>query len=185
VDQILTLEGYEVGEAETGKEALAALTFGVQERRGFITLVGEVGTGKTTLLLKLQSRLAQEGKSVRYLNCDLEEERQAANTTSKTLLDRLVAGKDAILIDEVQRLDNPGLTLKILVDLYPALMILVTGPTGSGKTTTLYSALSDLNKVSDNISTAEDPIEYDLPLKKQRQIPLSELATTSTAVGPP
>jgi type IV pilus assembly protein PilB len=39
-------------------------------------------------------------------------------------------------------------------------MILVTGPTGSGKTTTLYSALSELNKVSDNISTAEDPVEY-------------------------
>jgi type IV pilus assembly protein PilB len=39
-------------------------------------------------------------------------------------------------------------------------MILVTGPTGSGKTTTLYSALSDLNKTSDNISTAEDPVEY-------------------------
>ncbi len=39
-------------------------------------------------------------------------------------------------------------------------MILVTGPTGSGKTTTLYSALSDLNKTADNISTAEDPVEY-------------------------
>jgi type IV pilus assembly protein PilB len=39
-------------------------------------------------------------------------------------------------------------------------MILVTGPTGSGKTTTLYSALADLNKVTDNISTAEDPVEY-------------------------
>ncbi len=39
-------------------------------------------------------------------------------------------------------------------------MILVTGPTGSGKTTTLYSALSDLNKTTDNISTAEDPVEY-------------------------
>jgi len=39
-------------------------------------------------------------------------------------------------------------------------MILVTGPTGSGKTTTLYSALSDLNKVTENISTAEDPIEF-------------------------
>jgi type IV pilus assembly protein PilB len=41
-------------------------------------------------------------------------------------------------------------------------MVLVTGPTGSGKTTTLYSALSDLNKVAHNISTAEDPIEYNL-----------------------
>ena len=41
-------------------------------------------------------------------------------------------------------------------------MVLVTGPTGSGKTTTLYSALSDLNKEGSNISTAEDPVEYNL-----------------------
>jgi type IV pilus assembly protein PilB len=41
-------------------------------------------------------------------------------------------------------------------------MVLVTGPTGSGKTTTLYSALQELNKPSRNISTAEDPVEYNL-----------------------
>ncbi len=41
-------------------------------------------------------------------------------------------------------------------------MVLVTGPTGSGKTTSLYSALSELNKVSENISTAEDPVEFNL-----------------------
>lgn len=41
-------------------------------------------------------------------------------------------------------------------------MVLVTGPTGSGKTTTLYSALAELNKISDNISTAEDPVEFNL-----------------------
>jgi type IV pilus assembly protein PilB len=41
-------------------------------------------------------------------------------------------------------------------------MILVTGPTGSGKTTTLYSALSDVNKPDVNISTAEDPVEYNI-----------------------
>ncbi len=41
-------------------------------------------------------------------------------------------------------------------------MVLVTGPTGSGKSTTLYSALSQLNKVTDNIMTAEDPVEYNL-----------------------
>src|SRR5437588_7783581 len=41
-------------------------------------------------------------------------------------------------------------------------MVLVTGPTGSGKTTTLYSALSELNKISSNISTAEDPVELNL-----------------------
>jgi type IV pilus assembly protein PilB len=41
-------------------------------------------------------------------------------------------------------------------------MVLVTGPTGSGKTTTLYSALAELNKVASNISTAEDPVEFNL-----------------------
>ena len=41
-------------------------------------------------------------------------------------------------------------------------MVLVTGPTGSGKTTTLYSALSELNRTSENVSTAEDPVEFNL-----------------------
>jgi type IV pilus assembly protein PilB len=42
-------------------------------------------------------------------------------------------------------------------------MVLVTGPTGSGKTTTLYSALAELNTIDRNISTAEDPVEFNLP----------------------
>src|SRR4029453_7447018 len=41
-------------------------------------------------------------------------------------------------------------------------MVLVTGPTGSGKTTTLYSALAELNKTTENLSTAEDPVEFNL-----------------------
>jgi type IV pilus assembly protein PilB len=41
-------------------------------------------------------------------------------------------------------------------------MVLVTGPTGSGKTTTLYSALAELNTIETNISTAEDPVEFNL-----------------------
>lgn len=41
-------------------------------------------------------------------------------------------------------------------------MVLVTGPTGSGKTTTLYSAISELNKITENIMTAEDPVEFNL-----------------------
>ncbi|MEQ1721940.1 MAG: type IV-A pilus assembly ATPase PilB [Pseudobdellovibrio sp.] len=44
----------------------------------------------------------------------------------------------------------------------PQGMVLITGPTGSGKTTTIYSALSELNKIDVNISTAEDPIEFNL-----------------------
>jgi len=49
-------------------------------------------------------------------------------------------------------------------------IIYVTGPTGSGKTTTLYSALAEINDPSVNISTAEDPIEYDLPGVTQIQV---------------
>ncbi len=48
-------------------------------------------------------------------------------------------------------------------------IIYVTGPTGSGKTTTLYSGLAELNDPDVNISTAEDPIEYDLPRINQVQ----------------
>lgn len=49
-------------------------------------------------------------------------------------------------------------------------MLLVTGPTGSGKTTTLYSALAELNKTTDNLSTAEDPVEYNFEGINQVQI---------------
>ncbi|EIU6869857.1 GspE/PulE family protein [Vibrio parahaemolyticus] len=49
-------------------------------------------------------------------------------------------------------------------------MILVTGPTGSGKTTTLYGALSELNEPGKKIITAEDPVEYRLPRITQVQI---------------
>lgn len=49
-------------------------------------------------------------------------------------------------------------------------MVLITGPTGSGKTTTLYSSLMDLNQADVNISTAEDPVEYSLPGVNQVQV---------------
>ena len=49
-------------------------------------------------------------------------------------------------------------------------MVLVTGPTGSGKTTTLYSALMELNQVTDNLSTVEDPVEYNLDGINQVQV---------------
>jgi len=52
----------------------------------------------------------------------------------------------------------------------PVGMLLVTGPTGCGKTTTLYSALNILNKPGVNISTVEDPIEYCIPRINQTQV---------------
>lgn len=63
-------------------------------------------------------------------------------------------------------------TLNIVQEMVarPFGLILVTGPTGSGKTTTLYSALAERNTPGVNISTAEDPIEYSLPGITQVQV---------------
>ncbi len=82
------------------------------------------------------------------------------------------------LLDEksqILSLDKLGFQKKALRALKrniskPHGMILVTGPTGSGKTTTLYSILNILNKPSVNICTIEDPIEYRLPGINQSQV---------------
>ncbi|MBI1423911.1 MAG: MSHA biogenesis protein MshE [Gammaproteobacteria bacterium] len=73
------------------------------------------------------------------------------------------------------RLDHLGMSQHILQRfraniLRPFGMVLVTGPTGSGKTTTLYSALSELNEASKKIITVEDPVEYRLPRINQVQV---------------
>lgn len=52
----------------------------------------------------------------------------------------------------------------------PQGMLLITGPTGSGKTTTIYSALAELNQPDTNISTAEDPVEFNLEGINQLQV---------------
>jgi len=72
----------------------------------------------------------------------------------------------------LDRLITDGSTLKLVRDMIrkPYGIIYVTGPTGSGKTTTLYSALSELHRPEINIVTVEDPIEYDLPGVAQVQV---------------
>ena len=53
---------------------------------------------------------------------------------------------------------------------HPNGIILVTGPTGSGKTTTLYAALTTVSSTEKNIITIEDPVEYELPLIRQTEV---------------
>ncbi|MGK0499030.1 MAG: MSHA biogenesis protein MshE [Oceanicoccus sp.] len=82
------------------------------------------------------------------------------------------------LLDQSQGiadLDNVGMPLDILQRFRkqikrPHGLVLVTGPTGSGKTTTLYGALSELNDAEKKIITVEDPVEYTLPRITQVQI---------------
>ncbi len=73
------------------------------------------------------------------------------------------------------RLEKLGMSAGVLERLdrlirQPHGIVLVTGPTGSGKTTTLYAALSRLDASTSNILTVEDPIEYDLPGISQTQV---------------
>src|SRR6202020_2568489 len=72
-------------------------------------------------------------------------------------------------------LENLGFSphnIKLLKKLLkrPEGIIIVTGPTGSGKNTTLYSILSYINSIDVNIMTLEDPVEYQLPLIRQTSI---------------
>ncbi|MFZ2541142.1 MAG: GspE/PulE family protein [Gallionella sp.] len=98
-----------------------------------------------------------------------------------------IFGEDAVLrvldkktlSDQIKglRLDYLGFDEKSITQIRklsnePYGMVLVTGPTGSGKTTTLYAAISEINKGLDKIITIEDPVEYQLP--GVLQIPVNE-----------
>lgn len=79
-------------------------------------------------------------------------------STVMRVLDRSVVSLDLKKVG----MDAPTMkSFKSVIE-KPNGIVLVTGPTGSGKTTTLYSALSDLNTIEDKLITTEDPVEYDI-----------------------
>ncbi len=83
---------------------------------------------------------------------------------------RILAGTGPLL-----RIDNLGFdeqSVKTVRSLFqkPYGVILIAGPTGSGKTTTLYAALREINLLERNVITVEDPVEYKLSLTKQSQV---------------
>ncbi len=82
------------------------------------------------------------------------------------VLDRrnLVVGLPNLGFDEQTKRDFEAMIRK------PEGLILITGPTGSGKTTTLYAALNEIKSLEKNIITIEDPVEYSIPLVNQVQI---------------
>lgn len=98
------------------------------------------------------------------------------------LLDRQSLTEEA----KALRLDNLGLDVETIVSIRklaskPHGMLLVTGPTGSGKTTTLYGAITEIHTGRDKIVTIEDPVEYRLP--RVLQIPVNEKKGLTFARG--
>ncbi len=75
----------------------------------------------------------------------------------------------SLSLDKVGMRDDDLDTFRQLIK-KPNGIVIVTGPTGSGKTTTLYSALNELNEISEKICTAEDPVEYDIDGLVQVQV---------------
>jgi general secretion pathway protein E len=107
-----------------------------------------------------------------------------------------IFGEDAVLrlLDKAQLRDShEGVSLELLgfepelrdtiraLATRPHGMLLVTGPTGSGKTTTVYAALSEVNDGLEKIVTIEDPVEYELP--GVLQIPVNEQKGLTFATG--
>jgi len=88
--------------------------------------------------------------------------------------------KGIVSLDQLGIRDDAMESLRLMVA-RPEGIILVTGPTGSGKTTTLYSILNYLNTESVNIMTLEDPVEY--PTNLIRQTSISETARLDFASG--
>ena len=119
-----------------------------------------------------ESRAPQDGRISLHLQGRYIDFRVAAQPTTY--------GENVVLriLDKVQSLvalDALGLapdqfeTLQLMIT-RPDGILLVTGPTGSGKTTTLYSILSALNTERVNIMTLEDPVEYPMPMIRQTSL---------------
>ncbi|MCC7484192.1 MAG: Flp pilus assembly complex ATPase component TadA [Burkholderiales bacterium] len=119
-----------------------------------------------------EKRLPQDGRfNVRVRNVQVDVRISTMPTQyGESVVMRLLNQATGIL-----GLANLGMSSAMLAKLRevihrPSGMVLVTGPTGSGKTTTLYAALSELNTTERKIITVEDPVEYRLPGINQVQV---------------
>ena len=125
-------------------------------------------TSRTKIMAKLdiaERRLPQDGRIKLRLGKDREMDYRVSvlpTLFGEKIVLRLL-DKSNLQLDMTKLGFEPGPLKDFKQQIHlPYGMCLVTGPTGSGKTTTLYSALAELNKTSENISTAEDPVEFNL-----------------------
>jgi len=119
-----------------------------------------------------ESRIPQDGRTqMRIENRDVE----LRVSTFPTLYGENVVIRILDQSKTILSLSDLGFSDELLKKYKKALaipygIILVTGPTGSGKTTTLYASLNEVNSIEKNIITIEDPIEYRIKLVRQAQI---------------
>ena len=119
-----------------------------------------------------ERRIPQDGRfniRVRDRSIDVRLSTMPIQNGESVVMRLLDQSGNALVLDQLGM--DPELLEHFRKNIHrPHGMILVTGPTGSGKTTTLYAALSELNKAEKKIITVEDPVEYRLPRVNQVQV---------------
>ncbi|HEU0187248.1 MAG TPA: ATPase, T2SS/T4P/T4SS family, partial [Gallionellaceae bacterium] len=130
-----------------------------------------------------ETRAPQDGRMSLRLSGRPIDFRVASHPTThgENLVLRILDRQKGIVPIHQIGLDEPALNTLKLIIAKPEGIILVTGPTGSGKTTTLYSVLNHVNTESVNIMTLEDPVEYPIPLIRQSSV--NEAAKLDFASG--
>ncbi|MBL8490243.1 MAG: Flp pilus assembly complex ATPase component TadA [Rhodocyclaceae bacterium] len=130
-----------------------------------------------------ETRAPQDGRISLNISGRLVDFRVAAQPTihgENVVLRILDRQKGIVPLDRLGLDDHQLESLKLMIA-RPEGIILVTGPTGSGKTTTLYSVLNHINQEGQNIMTLEDPVEY--PMAMIRQTSVAEAAKLDFANG--
>ncbi len=130
-----------------------------------------------------ETRAPQDGRISMNISGRLVDFRVSAQPTihgENIVLRILDRQKGIVPLEDVGLEDSQLDTLKLMIA-RPEGIILVTGPTGSGKTTTLYSVLNRINQEGINIMTLEDPVEY--PMSMIRQTSVAEAAKLDFANG--
>ena len=119
-----------------------------------------------------ESRKPQDGRiQLKLENRDLDIRVSTFPTVHGENVVMRLLDRSAVLLGLKQLgfLEQENITFEKLIR-SPNGIVLVTGPTGSGKTSTLYSALTTISSMEKNIVTIEDPVEYELPLIRQTQV---------------
>jgi general secretion pathway protein E/type IV pilus assembly protein PilB len=130
-----------------------------------------------------ETRAPQDGRISLNISGRLVDFRVAAQPTihGENIVLRILDRQKGIVPLDQLGLDDPQVEALKLMIARPEGIILVTGPTGSGKTTTLYSVLNHINSEGQNIMTLEDPVEY--PMAMIRQTSVAEAAKLDFANG--